>query len=84
MISLSGRGAALVEMGLCHRISKQCPHTFGYFRPIANRSPKENDTHTRLMRSVSPPHFWSLPASNGEGARNTPETRPLLSPCVKR
>eukprot|EP00976_Prorocentrum_cordatum_P053125 1071553-Prorocentrum_minimum.AAC.2 len=55
MLSLSGRGAALLEMGTCHRLASLCPNKFGYFRPIANRSRREDDTHAYLINSVRPP-----------------------------
>jgi len=52
VLSLSGRGTVLLELGVCHRIMLKCPSKFGFFRPIANRTPKEEDTHTHLIHSV--------------------------------
>jgi hypothetical protein len=48
VVSLSGRGTALLELGLFSRLFQQDPMGTGYFRPIGNR-PDGMDTHVDLI-----------------------------------
>jgi len=48
VVSLSGRGTALLELGLFSRLFQQDPKGTGYFRPIGNR-PDGMDTHVDLI-----------------------------------
>jgi phosphate acetyltransferase len=50
VLSMSGRGTALFELGLFHRLHRLDPEV-GFFRPISNR-PNSQDTHADLIHST--------------------------------
>jgi hypothetical protein len=51
VVSLSGRGTALLELGLFSRLFQHDPTGTGFFRPIGNR-PGGADTHVELIHET--------------------------------